>query len=98
MQIDSSARRTGSECASAVEWAITVRIPISRQVRMTRRAISPRLAMRILWNTPLLRLKHRRHELPTVQPLDGAGERPALAIDVAERRLQGKVTRNLGVP
>src|SRR5262245_34204539 len=51
MQMDSSARRTGSDSLSAVEWAITVWIPISRQVRMTRRAISPRFAMRILWNT-----------------------------------------------
>ena len=50
MQTDSSARRTGRESASAVEWAITVRIPISRQARMIRSAISPRLAIRILWN------------------------------------------------
>src|SRR5215475_13268561 len=97
MQIDSSARRTGSDSVSAVEWAITVRIPISRQVRMTRRAISPRLAMRILWNTPLLRLEHCRHALPAVQPLGGAVQRPALAIDVAERRLRDEVPGNLGV-
>src|SRR5713101_5804804 len=50
MQTDSSASRTGREAASAVEWAMTVRIPISRQARMMRSAISPRLAMRILWN------------------------------------------------
>src|SRR5882672_12118782 len=50
MQTDSSASRTGRESASAVEWAITVRIPISRHARMIRSAISPRLAMRILWN------------------------------------------------
>src|SRR5690349_7274747 len=50
MQTDSSASRTGRDAASAVEWAITVRIPISRQARMMRSAISPRLAMRILWN------------------------------------------------
>src|SRR6266436_3002681 len=50
MQIDSSAMRTGREPASACEWATTVRMPISRQVRRTRSAISPRLAMRILWN------------------------------------------------
>src|SRR5689334_25420272 len=50
MQIDSSASRTGSESVSAVECAITVRIPISRHARTIRSAISPRLAMRILWN------------------------------------------------
>src|SRR6266568_581536 len=54
MQIDSSASRTGSEPASAWEWATTVRIPISRQVRSTRRAISPRLAMRILFHKILI--------------------------------------------
>src|SRR5204863_20631 len=53
MQIVSSARRTGNDCASAVECAITVRMPISRHVRMMRSAISPRLAIRILWNTRL---------------------------------------------
>src|SRR5689334_25082634 len=51
MQIDSSASSTGSERASAVEWATTVRIPSSRQLRMIRSAISPRLAIRTLWNT-----------------------------------------------
>jgi hypothetical protein len=50
MQIDSSASRTAIEPVSAWEWATTVRMPISRQVRRTRRAISPRFAMRILWN------------------------------------------------
>src|SRR5262249_26591820 len=53
MQIDSSASRTGSESVSAVEWAITVRIPISRHARRIRSAISPRLAMRIWWNIRL---------------------------------------------
>src|SRR5574337_1860928 len=48
--MDSSARRTGSELASTLEWAITVRIPSSRQVRRIRSAISPRFAMRIFWN------------------------------------------------
>src|SRR5262245_20102573 len=52
MQIDSSASLTGSESASAVECATTARIPISRHVRRMRRAISPRLAIRILWNMP----------------------------------------------
>src|SRR5262245_16434122 len=51
MQMDSSASLTGSEPASAVEWAITARMPISRHVRRMRSAISPRFAIRILWNT-----------------------------------------------
>lgn len=36
--------------ASTSEKTATVRIPISRHARMMRTAISPRLAMRILWN------------------------------------------------
>jgi len=48
VQMVSSASRTGSEPESAVEWAITARMPISRHVRRTRSAISPRLAIRIL--------------------------------------------------
>src|SRR3954463_2321054 len=50
MQSDSSANRTWSEWTSAVEWTATVLIPSSRAARMTRSAISPRLAMRILEN------------------------------------------------
>src|SRR5207253_11090768 len=50
-QIDSSASRLGSESVSAFECAMTVRMPSSRQVRMIRSAISPRFAIRILWNT-----------------------------------------------
>ena len=50
MQIDSSAKSTGSEFSSTVEYAITVSMPSSRAARSTRRAISPRLAMRIFLN------------------------------------------------
>src|SRR6185436_585542 len=50
MQMLSSASRTGSDPASAVECATTTRIPISRHVRRIRRAISPRFAIRILEN------------------------------------------------
>src|SRR5205823_477309 len=52
-QIGWSARRTGNGCASAVECASTVRMPISRHVRMMRSAIAPRLAIRILWDARL---------------------------------------------
>src|SRR5258705_12478692 len=72
MQTDSSASRTGRESASAVEWAMTVRIPISRHARMIRSAISPRLAMRILWN--ISRGSARRvHQEERLADLDGLG-------------------------
>src|SRR5215510_13788329 len=46
----SSASRTCMASASATEWTSTVRIPISRQARWMRSAISPRLAIRIFSN------------------------------------------------
>src|ERR1700733_11193014 len=54
MQTLSSASRTCIASSSAVEWTATVAMPSSLQARSTRSAISPRLAMRILSNTPLL--------------------------------------------
>ena len=50
MQTLSSARRTCMAFSSAVECTATVDIPSSRQARRTRRAISPRLAIRTLSN------------------------------------------------
>ena len=50
MQTLSSAMRTCIASASAVECTATDLIPISRQARITRSAISPRLAIRILSN------------------------------------------------
>src|SRR4051794_22303072 len=50
MQTLSSARRTCMASASAVECTATVWMPSSFAARSTRKAISPRLAMRILWN------------------------------------------------
>src|SRR5215218_2093675 len=50
MQTLSSASRTCMASASAVECTATVAMPSSLQARSTRRAISPRLAMRILSN------------------------------------------------
>src|SRR5678815_311413 len=50
MHTDSSANRTWSPVASAVECTATVRIPSSRHARMILRAISPRFAMRIFLN------------------------------------------------
>src|SRR5438093_10355974 len=50
MQMSSSANLTCRESASAVEYTATVWIPSSRQAQMMRRAISPRLAIRIFLN------------------------------------------------
>src|SRR4051812_40058103 len=51
MQMSSSAKWTCREWVSAVECTATVLMPSSLQERMTRRAISPRLAIRIFLNT-----------------------------------------------
>src|SRR5512142_1484160 len=53
MQMASSAKRTWSDSASAVEWIATVAMPSSLQARMTRRAISPRFATRTFLNMTL---------------------------------------------
>src|SRR5262245_36796221 len=50
----SSASLTCMASSSAVECTATVWMPSSRQARITRRAISPRLAIRILSNIGLL--------------------------------------------
>src|SRR6266581_2944417 len=52
MQIASSARRTCRASWSAVEKTATLARPSSRQARITRSAISPRLAMRTLCIAP----------------------------------------------
>src|SRR5436190_24270780 len=53
MHTDSSASITYFASASASEWMATVLMPISRQARWLRSAISPRFAMRIFSNTLL---------------------------------------------
>src|SRR5690606_20575829 len=50
MHTSSSANRTCNESRSASLYTATVRIPSSLQARMTRRAISPRFAIRIFRN------------------------------------------------
>src|SRR5678815_4321971 len=47
-----SAKRTCRPWASASEYTATVLTPSSLQAQMTRRAISPRLAIRIFLNIP----------------------------------------------
>src|SRR5688572_16538281 len=73
MQTLSSARRTCMASASATEWTATVRMPISRQARWMRSAISPRLAIRIFSNIllPALGDDHQRlAELDRLAVLD----------------------------
>src|SRR5947208_16522411 len=63
MQTDSSARRTCMASLSAVECTATVWMPISRQARWMRSAISPRFAIRTLSNIcvgPVLLDDHQR--------------------------------------
>src|SRR5437867_13294010 len=63
MQMASSAEWTGRLCASASLYTTTLWIPSSRHARMTRSAISPRFAMRILSNEieRLLQCRGIRH-------------------------------------
>src|SRR5665213_2565718 len=51
MHTSSSAKRTWRDSRSASEYPATVCTPSSLQARITRSAISPRFAMRILLNT-----------------------------------------------
>src|SRR5258706_14678970 len=67
MHTDSSASITYFASASASEWIATVLIPISRQARWMRRAISPRLAIRIFSNTVLL--LDQKERLPVLDGL-----------------------------
>src|SRR6201985_2479243 len=53
IQTASSAKRTCRLSRSAVEYTATVLMPISLQVRIIRRAISPRLAINIFLNIVL---------------------------------------------
>src|SRR5512144_2560928 len=51
MHTASSAKRVWSASVSDSLWTATVATPSSRHARITRRAISPRLAMRTFLNT-----------------------------------------------
>src|SRR5262249_24221351 len=75
----SSAARTNGACRSASEYTATVPMPIARPVRITRRAISPRLATRILRIVGM-----RSHPKDTV----GVGSLHHVAIGRAERDAQ----------
>src|SRR5690349_21466079 len=54
MHTSSSAKRTCSDSRSASEKTATVRMPSSLQARITRRAISPRFAIRTFRNMSAL--------------------------------------------
>src|SRR3954470_3116454 len=60
MHTSSSANRTCSDSRSASEYTATVWMPSSRQARITRSAISPRLAIRIFLNNGLVGLDYQR--------------------------------------
>src|SRR3546814_2227718 len=68
----SSARRTCCASASASEYTATVAMPSRRAVRITRHAISPRMAMRIFSNMRVSALKPS----PSRGGLGGDGSRP----------------------
>src|SRR5258707_15853438 len=77
MQTSSSANRTCRLSVSAVEWTATVLMSISAHARMIRRAISPRLAIRIFLNTPAARLLggvHLKERLVELHRLPGLGD------------------------
>src|SRR3954463_13652258 len=62
MQMASSAKRTCSELRSASLYTATVRMPSSLQAQITRRAISPRLAMRTFLNMSRRLLRTNREQ------------------------------------
>src|SRR4051794_4374628 len=105
MRATSSASRTCGAWRSASVWTAMARMPSRRRVRMTRRAISPRLATRADSNMPLHRAGHERvrAERPAEVRLrlPGGGEQrrqvdPGLHAHLAEHRhdvLGGDVAR-----
>src|SRR5262245_2857422 len=82
MQTDSSASRTWRLSRSASLNTATVEMRSSRQARMTRSAISPRLAIRTLRNTGSGSL---------VDPVGRAGHRTLAVAALALHRLPGAV-------
>src|SRR5438876_816942 len=93
MQMASSAEWTGRLCASASLYTTTVWVPSSRHARMTRSAISPRFAMRILSNEierlpQCLGIRQVRGPRVGEDPLHEAGEYvPGAELDERRRAL-----------
>src|SRR5262245_18611072 len=76
----SSAKRTCRASLSAAEWIDTQGMPSSWQARITRRAVSPRLAIRIFLNMslPEAHLEERLAVLDGLGVLDQAGDDGAI--------------------
>src|SRR5271167_2184370 len=81
----SSASRTWTAAASASEYTATVLNPSSRQARITRTAISPRLAIRTLANTSELLSAARGRPLQRDVAVLLGGIAVALALERIER-------------
>src|SRR5215207_4931450 len=75
MQIARSASLTGRDPASPSEYTRTLRMPSSWHARMTRRAISPRLAMRTLFSGSGIAADHQ-HRLAVLDRLVVLDEDP----------------------
>src|SRR5438876_1720339 len=88
MATASSASRTWSAPSSTSEYTAAVGMPMARQVRATRTAISPRLAMRILRKRDMLPASVASRCVPSPRPgcrrrpprLRRAGPDPGLAV------------------
>src|SRR5438046_10419631 len=103
MQIASSAEWTGRLCASASLYTTTLWIPSSRQARMTRSAISPRFAMRILSNEiecllQRRRVRHVRRPRVGEDRLHEAGAHVARAHLDERRRALARAAHHLDLP
>src|SRR3954470_17548462 len=85
MQTSSSAKRTCSDSRSASEYTATVAIPSSRQARMTRSAISPRLAIKTFLNM----FKHVGAS--SRRQVEGPGERLIRRRDLGELAVRRRV-------
>src|SRR6266480_1704470 len=83
MQTDSSASFRYGASLSAVEYTTTDSMPISRQARMMRRAISPRFAIRILLN--MRRVSGGAHEEELLSVLHGLAAGDKNTLDHAAR-------------
>src|SRR6266851_5349677 len=94
MRYASSASSTCNACASIEEWTATVRTAMRRHVRITRQAISPRLAMRILENSSV---RSRFHPCRVQRPeLAVADVHGAPAEEDRARGRGGRIARKAG--
>src|SRR5688572_833272 len=92
MQSERSANRRYGASASAVEYTQTDSIPISRQARMMRRAISPRFAIRTRLNMVREEETERRRDEETkfLRPSSSAPRR-IRALHASDQALQDAI-------